>query len=142
MRSESQYRGYRPDDMLTPAAAAALARRSVRTIRRAYGSGALIAYRDGSGRSVRIRYADLQDWLMSEPAASPARRAPTLSSAPPAFSLARRHAHREPCAAARRPRGSRPPRRRFLVIGLNGSAATAALASLHSRSRSIGSLPW
>ena len=62
--------------MLTPDAAADLARRSVRTIRRAYGSGALLAYRDGSGRSVRIRYADLQDWLMREPAASPARPAP------------------------------------------------------------------
>ena len=75
-RSESQYRPYRPDDMLTPATAAALARRSVRTIRRAYRSGALLAYRDGSGRSVRIRYADLQDWLMREPAASPAGSVP------------------------------------------------------------------
>lgn len=54
------------DDLLTPATAAAIANRSVRTIRRAYSRGRLDAYRDGSGRGVRIRYADLRRWMMSE----------------------------------------------------------------------------
>ena len=54
------------EDLLTPAVAAVVARRSVRTIRRAYLGGALVAYRDASGRGVRIRYGDLKSWMMSE----------------------------------------------------------------------------
>jgi len=75
-----------PDDLLTVAEAATIARRSVRTIRRAYSKGALRAYRDGNGRGVRIQYADLRDWLtamsavirrddLERPAGRPTRRA-------------------------------------------------------------------
>lgn len=52
--------------MLSPAAAAVVAGCSVRTIRRAYLGGTLLAYRDGRGRGVRIRYGDLREWMMCE----------------------------------------------------------------------------
>ena len=55
------------DQLLTPSMAAAIASRSVRTIRRAYLAGTLLAYRDGAGRGVRIRYGDLLDWMMRKP---------------------------------------------------------------------------
>jgi excisionase family DNA binding protein len=54
------------DDLVTVADAARIAQRSVRTIRRSYGSGRLVAHRDGNGRGVRVRYADLQAWLLAE----------------------------------------------------------------------------
>lgn len=59
-----------PDDLLTVTEAARIARRSVRTLRRAYRGGALAAYRDGNGRTVRIQYADLRDWMRAETVAS------------------------------------------------------------------------
>jgi hypothetical protein len=62
------------DELLTPARAATLARRSVRTIRRAYRAGALLAYRDGNGRGVRIRYGDLRRWMLAKSAAAPPLR--------------------------------------------------------------------
>src|ERR1044072_4691017 len=62
-----------PDQMLSPAQAAQVARRSVRTIRRAYASGRLRPYRDGGGRGVNIRRGDLRAWLMSEEIGSRAR---------------------------------------------------------------------
>jgi excisionase family DNA binding protein len=68
--STSQTRALGPfgdDDLLAPTLAAEIAERSLRTIRRAYGNGTLRAYRDGSGRGVRIRYGDLRDWLLREP---------------------------------------------------------------------------
>jgi excisionase family DNA binding protein len=52
--------------MLSPRAAAAVAGCSVKTIRRAYWSGTLVAYRDARGRGIRIRYGDLRDWMMAE----------------------------------------------------------------------------
>lgn len=55
-----------PEALLSPARAAEIAERSVRTIRRAYSSGRLVAFRDGGGRSVRISYGDLRRWMMSE----------------------------------------------------------------------------
>jgi hypothetical protein len=69
---------YEDDDMLTVAAAARLARRSARTLRRAYLSGKLLAHRDGNGRGVSIRYGDLRAWLTAEviapaPAIAPVR---------------------------------------------------------------------
>ena len=69
---------YHDDDMLTVADAARLARRSVRTLRRAYLSGRMIAHRDGNGRGVSIRYGDLRAWLTAEviaraPAVAPSR---------------------------------------------------------------------
>jgi helix-turn-helix protein len=57
---------YHDDDMLTVADAARVAHRSVRTLRRAYLAGKLVAHRDGNGRGVTIRYADLRDWLTAE----------------------------------------------------------------------------
>ena len=60
-----------PEELLTPARAAAIARRSVRTIRRAYTSGRLTAFRDGGGRGVRIRYHDLRGWMMREEVVPP-----------------------------------------------------------------------
>jgi excisionase family DNA binding protein len=57
---------YHDDALLTVADAARLARRSVRTLRRAYLSGRLTAHRDGNGRGVSIRYADLRAWLTAE----------------------------------------------------------------------------
>lgn len=65
MRTSGQ-ETYRDDDTLTVAAAARIAQRSVRTVRRAYRSGKLIAHRDGNGRSVRIRFRDLRHWLLAE----------------------------------------------------------------------------
>jgi hypothetical protein len=56
--------------LLTPARAAEIAERSVRTIRRAYSSGRLVAFRDGGGHCVRISYGDLRRWMMSEEIAS------------------------------------------------------------------------
>lgn len=64
----------RNEELLSPTAAAAIAGRSVRTIRRAYRAGALVAYRDGNGRGVRIRYDDLRQWMMAGLAASPAMK--------------------------------------------------------------------
>lgn len=63
------------DDVVTAADAAQIAQRSIRTIRRAYLSGKLLAHRDGNGRGVRIRYADLRAWLLAEPI-RPAREQP------------------------------------------------------------------
>ena len=57
---------FHDQDMLTVTVAASIAQRSTRTIRRAYLSGRLLAHRDGNGRSVRIRYGDLRDWLLAE----------------------------------------------------------------------------
>lgn len=59
------------DNVLTVAEAAVEARKSVRTIRRAYRTGKLAAFRDGNGRGVRIRYEDLRQWMMATPAAAP-----------------------------------------------------------------------
>lgn len=56
------------DPMLSAADAAVIAGRSVRTIRRAYRRGSLRAYRDGSGRGVRISQADLHRWMTASPA--------------------------------------------------------------------------
>ncbi len=60
---------YGPDDLLTVAVAAEIANRCVRTIRRAYRRGALVAHQDGNGRTIRVRYADLRVWMMAKPAA-------------------------------------------------------------------------
>jgi hypothetical protein len=50
---------HRDDDLLTVAEAALIAHRSVRTLRRGYLAGRIVAHRDGNGRGVTIRYADL-----------------------------------------------------------------------------------
>jgi excisionase family DNA binding protein len=76
-------------DLLTVSDAAMAARRSVRTIRRAYRSAKLRAYRDGNGRGVRIRYGDLCEWMM---AGSAAAFSPPTQAAPPTGKL--RHGKR------------------------------------------------
>jgi excisionase family DNA binding protein len=65
------------EDLLTVRAAADVAQRSVRTIRRAYVSGRLVAHRDGNGRGVRIRYDDLRAWLLAEGVAPRPESAPS-----------------------------------------------------------------
>src|SRR3954453_4970217 len=57
---------YRDDDLLTVAEAGRDAHRSVRTLRRAYLAGRMVAHRDGNGRGVAIRYADLLAWLTAD----------------------------------------------------------------------------
>lgn len=69
------------DDLLTVADAARIAQRSVRTIRRAYLSGRLIAHRDGNGRGVRIRYGDLHAWLTAR-VVTPTGDVPSSQPAP------------------------------------------------------------
>jgi hypothetical protein len=54
------------DDLLTVAEAALIAHRSVRTLRRAYRAGRLVAHRDGNGRGVTIRHGDLLAWLTAD----------------------------------------------------------------------------
>jgi len=66
------------DDMLSVADAARVARRSARTLRRAYLSGKLTAHRDGNGRGVSIRYGDLRAWLTAEVIGPAPGAAPSL----------------------------------------------------------------
>ena len=68
---------FHDDEMLTVADAARIVQRSVRTVRRAYVGGHLIAHRDGNGRRVSIRYGDLRAWQMAEEIA-PTATAATL----------------------------------------------------------------
>lgn len=70
---------FHDDETLTVADAARIVQRSVRTIRRAYLGGKLIAHRDGNGRGVSIRCGDLRAWQMAEeiaPKATAATREP------------------------------------------------------------------
>lgn len=69
------------DDLVTVAEAARIAKRSVRTIRRAYLSGRLVAHRDGNGRRVSIRCGDLRGWLTAETIASAPHAAASRPSA-------------------------------------------------------------
>jgi Helix-turn-helix domain len=62
---------FHDDHMVTVADAARIAQRSVRTIRRAYLSGRLVAHRDANGRRITIRYGDLRDWLLAAPVTPP-----------------------------------------------------------------------
>ncbi len=53
-------------DLLTPAEAALLARCSLRTLRRAYTSGSLAAYRSPGGRSVRLLREEVVAFFLAE----------------------------------------------------------------------------
>jgi excisionase family DNA binding protein len=53
-------------DLLTPAEAALLARCSLRTLRRAYTSGNLAAYRSPGGRSVRLLREEVVAFFLAE----------------------------------------------------------------------------
>lgn len=66
--------------LLTPEEAAAIARCSVKTVRRAYANGALTAYRRRGSRAVLLDNQDVLEWVQGEmlqPAAPPA---PALDS--------------------------------------------------------------
>jgi excisionase family DNA binding protein len=52
--------------LLTPEEAAAIARCSIKTVRRAYASGALIAYRRGGSRAVLLDNKDVLAWAQGE----------------------------------------------------------------------------
>jgi hypothetical protein len=81
--SDAEASGWRhhDDDMLSVADAARVARRSARTLRRAYLSGRLTAHRDGNGRGVSIRYGDLRAWLTAGVIAPTPGAAPSLAIA-------------------------------------------------------------
>lgn len=101
------------DDMVSVAEAARVARRSVRTIRRAYSSGKLVAHRDGNGRGVSIRYGDLVLWLTAEligptPDAAPA---PPMRQVDPQSGVAR-HAQTGNLQLLKAVREQRPRRAR------------------------------
>lgn len=70
----------RPNDLISAADAASIAGRSVRTIRRAYRAGKLLAYRDGNGHGVRIRYSDLRRWMTAQ-AVGPVAESEDLAAA-------------------------------------------------------------
>ena len=72
------------EELLTPAEAARLARCSLRTLRRAYASGRLAAYRSPGGRSVRLLRHEVVAFFLAEPAGvSPVpRRRPKVSRGP------------------------------------------------------------
>lgn len=53
-------------DLLTPDEAAAVARCSVKTVRRAYASGALVAYRRRGSRAVLLDRKDVHAWVHGE----------------------------------------------------------------------------
>jgi excisionase family DNA binding protein len=55
-------------ELLTPTEAARLARCSVRTLRRAYWSGRLPAYRSLGGRNVRLLREEVIAFFLAEPA--------------------------------------------------------------------------
>jgi hypothetical protein len=80
----------RDDDLLTVAEAALIAHRSVRTLRRAYLAGRLVAHRDGNGRGVTIRYGALLAWLTADVVRPPSAVA---SSNPVPRVDVRRHAN-------------------------------------------------
>lgn len=93
-----------------PSEAAVIASRSVRTIRRAYNSGRLIAYRDLGGRGIRIAYGDLRRWMMGEEV-----RSPVLEARPPSsvYSPLRKSDRNHHLALIRAARDSRRRSQRF-----------------------------
>jgi hypothetical protein len=113
------------DDLLAPTLAAEIAERSLRTIRRAYGSGSLTAYRDGGGRGVRIRYGDLRDWLMREPVFTPSP-SPSLERPFGRIDPARRRRDQKPSENLALLNAAREKRRR--PRGRDGDAGRRAAA--------------
>jgi excisionase family DNA binding protein len=67
-------------NLLTVEEAAAIARCSVKTVRRAYATGALIAYRRRGSRAVLLDNRDVLEWLQGQILQPTARKAqPTQS---------------------------------------------------------------
>lgn len=58
-------------ELLTPAEAALMARCSLRTLRRAYSSGSLPAYRSPGGRSVKLLRQEVVAFFLAEAASEP-----------------------------------------------------------------------
>ena len=68
-------------NLLTPEEAAAIARCSVKTVRRAYANGALTAYRRRGSRAVLLDNRDVLEWVQGEMLKPTALPAPALESA-------------------------------------------------------------
>ena len=81
-------------NLLTPEEAAVIARCSVKTVRRAYATGALTAYRRRGSRAVLLDNQDVLEWVQGQ----------LLQPTTPTTPADRIHAH-----ATREP--ERPPRR-------------------------------
>ena len=67
-------------NLLTPEEAAVIARCSVKTVRRAYASGALTAYRRRGSRAVLLDNRDVLEWVRGEMLQPTAPPAPALES--------------------------------------------------------------
>ena len=67
--------------LLTPEEAAAIARCSVKTVRRAYASGVLTAYRRRGSRAVLLDNQDVMEWAQGEMVKPAARTIQTTKSA-------------------------------------------------------------
>jgi excisionase family DNA binding protein len=68
--------------LLTPEEAARIARCSIKTVRRAYATGALTAYRRRGSRAVLLDNQDVLAWAQGEILQPTARRMPNLESKP------------------------------------------------------------
>ena len=71
--------------LLTPEEAAAIARCSVKTVRRAYATGALIAYRRRGSRAVLLDNRDVLEWVQGQvlqPSVRPKERIESMSDEP------------------------------------------------------------
>ena len=71
-------------NLLTPEEAAVIARCSVKTVRRAYASGALTAYRRRGSRAVLLDNQDVLEWVQGQ------LLQPTNPTTPPIESMATR----------------------------------------------------
>ena len=69
-------------NLLTPEEAAVIARCSVKTVRRAYATGALTAYRRRGSRAVLLDNRDVLEWVRGEMLQPTAPPAPALESTP------------------------------------------------------------
>lgn len=75
-------------NLLTPEEAAAIARCSVKTVRRAYASGALTAYRRRGSRAVLLDNQDVLEWVQGQllqptnPTTPPIESMPTRPQTP------------------------------------------------------------
>jgi hypothetical protein len=69
--------------LLTPVEAARIARCSIKTVRRAYATGALIAYRRRGSRAVLLDNQDVLAWARGELLQPTARTMPNLFESKP-----------------------------------------------------------
>lgn len=91
--------------LLTAEEAAAIARCSVKTVRRAYATGALVAYRRGGSRAVLLDRRDVLAWVHGEilkPVVPTVAEIDPMRAGEPAQRLGRQQRH---AATAARPGG-------------------------------------